>query len=396
MKFKRTIYLACFLLILTLSFSSVLFARESNDMEVNAIENTIKEYFDARYFMESNLNTDGNLEKYFDVKNESSFKNLKNEKIYFEIIKGHREMQINDLRFKSYSYNLEYKDVKINGTTATVVLLENADIYFNSTPNVKSQMAGLEHTIKLVKADDKWLIEEDNYVNDLKITMDKLREGGKSLEEVKSSILKGSQDEVRMIRSKKVKVNNSNTSSLENNSQSESSIVASATLYYLNRSAGVTYARNWALSINPNWGNYESLGGDCTNFISQCLYAAGVPFDTSGYTWYWYSDSNRAPAWTGASQFKSYALNNNSSSTSNYGLYARTSQWGNVTISDIVQLGSTPYHSMFISGIVAPYDEITDYLICQHSTSVSGRLKDYPLSAKPDPKYYLEMVCYYK
>jgi len=100
-------------------------------------------------------------------------------------------------------------------------------------------MAGLEHTIKLVKADDKWLIEEDNYVNDLKITMDKLREGGKSLEEVKSSILKGSQDEVRMIRSKKVKVNNSNTNSLENNSQPESSIVASATRYYLNRSAGV-------------------------------------------------------------------------------------------------------------------------------------------------------------
>jgi len=321
------------------------------------------------------------------LKNKNAVKNLENEKNYYEILVGHCAMQINDLKFKNYSYDLEYKDINIDGTTATVTLLENADIYFNSTPNVKSQMVGLQHIIKLEKVNNDWKIEEDNYTNDLKITIQKLREKGKSLAEVKSSILKDSEDELLKIRNMiDENKNNSTKANLceKNTLQPETSVEARTTGYYLDRIAGRDYARTYALTLNsPPWGNYESMGGDCTNFTSQCLYAAGVPFDNSGtYKWYWYSDNNRVPAWTGASQFKTYALNNNSSSTSNYGLYAKASNWNNVYLCDIVQLGSPPYHSMVISGVVESYGYKTDYLICQHSTGEAGRLKDYPLSQK--------------
>ena len=41
--------------------------------------------------------------------------------------------------------------------------------------------------------------------------------------------------------------------------------------------AAVAYARRWALLRNPAYLDFHGLGGDCTNFVSQCLYSgAGV------------------------------------------------------------------------------------------------------------------------
>lgn len=36
-----------------------------------------------------------------------------------------------------------------------------------------------------------------------------------------------------------------------------------------------TYAETYALNPNPNYKSFEGIGGDCTNFISQILYAGG-------------------------------------------------------------------------------------------------------------------------
>ena len=39
-----------------------------------------------------------------------------------------------------------------------------------------------------------------------------------------------------------------------------------------NRRAAVAYARRWAFARNPKYYNFDKLGGDCTNFASQCIY----------------------------------------------------------------------------------------------------------------------------
>jgi len=57
-----------------------------------------------------------------------------------------------------------------------------------------------------------------------------------------------------------------------------------------NRVNAVNYAIKYALKPNPNY-RYFSLqytGGDCSNFISQCLLAGGVPMNS---TW-WYKKGN--------------------------------------------------------------------------------------------------------
>lgn len=39
------------------------------------------------------------------------------------------------------------------------------------------------------------------------------------------------------------------------------------------RISAVNYAKKWALSRNPKFYDFDPIGGDCTNFISQCIYA---------------------------------------------------------------------------------------------------------------------------
>lgn len=66
------------------------------------------------------------------------------------------------------------------------------------------------------------------------------------------------------------------------------------------RAAAVRYAHIWAYGRNPRYYDYEGIGGDCTNFASQCIYAgAGVMNDTPTFGWYYINANDKAPAWTG-------------------------------------------------------------------------------------------------
>ena len=38
------------------------------------------------------------------------------------------------------------------------------------------------------------------------------------------------------------------------------------------RDDSVKYAKKWAYLRNPKYYNYDAIGGDCTNFVSQCIY----------------------------------------------------------------------------------------------------------------------------
>ena len=67
-----------------------------------------------------------------------------------------------------------------------------------------------------------------------------------------------------------------------------------------NRSDAVKYALKWAFSRNPDYLDFHGLGGDCTNFVSQCIYAGCQVMNyTPVYGWYYLSSSDRTASWTG-------------------------------------------------------------------------------------------------
>lgn len=75
------------------------------------------------------------------------------------------------------------------------------------------------------------------------------------------------------------------------------------------RVAAVLYARRWAYGRNPRFYDYEEIGGDCTNFASQCLYAGtGVMNFTPTYGWYYINANEKSPSWTGVEYFYNFLL----------------------------------------------------------------------------------------
>ena len=45
-----------------------------------------------------------------------------------------------------------------------------------------------------------------------------------------------------------------------------------------NPGAAVSYARKYCSNYNRAYENYASMGGDCANFVSQCMIAGGFSF----------------------------------------------------------------------------------------------------------------------
>lgn len=116
------------------------------------------------------------------------------------------------------------------------------------------------------------------------------------------------------------------------------------------RAAAVAYARRWALGRNPAFYDFQELGGDCTNFASQCIYAgAGVMNYTPVTGWFYRSASDRTASWTGVEYLYAFLVNNRS-----VGPYARVVPRAEAQPGDIVQLGTrdgTFYHSPVITAV---------------------------------------------
>ncbi|MBR5543217.1 MAG: amidase domain-containing protein [Oscillospiraceae bacterium] len=78
-----------------------------------------------------------------------------------------------------------------------------------------------------------------------------------------------------------------------------------------NRFAAVRYARRWAFRRNPAFYNFDELGGDCTNFVSQCVFAgSGVMNFSQTLGWYYISPDARAPSWTSVQFFYDFMTQN--------------------------------------------------------------------------------------
>lgn len=110
------------------------------------------------------------------------------------------------------------------------------------------------------------------------------------------------------------------------------------------------YAEKWAYKRNRRYLDFENIGGDCTNFASQCIFAGcGVMNYTKTFGWYYNSPNDRAPAWTGVGYLYNFLVNNKG-----VGPYAEERDLYDAQIGDIVQLGNSEgsyYHSPVVVAV---------------------------------------------
>ena len=135
-----------------------------------------------------------------------------------------------------------------------------------------------------------------------------------------------------------------------------------------NRENALAYARRWALERNPLFYNYTGQGGDCTNFISQCLFAGSCEMNfTPVFGWFYLDSETRTASWTGVEFFYNFITSN-----SGTGPFAVEVGENMIDIGDVVQPSNRDgdwYHTLFVTD-VSPTDGI---LIAAHSDDALDR-----------------------
>lgn len=137
-----------------------------------------------------------------------------------------------------------------------------------------------------------------------------------------------------------------------------------------NRQNAYTYAQRWAFLRNPLFYNFTGIGGDCTSFVSQCIYAGCCEMNYAAVNgWYYANLNNRSPSWSGVSPFYEFMVTNQAN-----GPFAVETSEDGLEIGDVIQLQNEMgrfYHTLFVSG----FAEGT-YLVSAHTNDAFDRRLD--------------------
>lgn len=141
------------------------------------------------------------------------------------------------------------------------------------------------------------------------------------------------------------------------------------------REKAVAYAHRWAFDRNPNYLDFENLGGDCTNFASQSLFAgAGQMNYKPVFGWFYIDSRRRTASWTGVEFLRNFLVDNTGE-----GPFAEETDVSQIKPGDIVQLsfdGMIFRHSPVVVQTSAT-PEIGNILIAAHTFDADNR----PLSS---------------
>ncbi len=122
----------------------------------------------------------------------------------------------------------------------------------------------------------------------------------------------------------------------------------------------VQYARTWALSRNPKFYDFSKIGGDCTSFVSQCIYAGAQTMNYIPVTgWYYNSIQSRSASWSSVQYLYQFLTTNKG-----VGPFGVDVPLARLQPGDVVQLGredGTFYHSLLIT------QTKPEILVCAHS-----------------------------
>lgn len=145
-------------------------------------------------------------------------------------------------------------------------------------------------------------------------------------------------------------------------------------LYYkaYDRARAYEYAKKWAFDRNPLYFDYTGIGGNCTNFVSQALYAGSCVMNfTPVYGWYFLSDRRRTASWTGVEFFYDFIVSNEGA-----GPFGREVPSEALEVGDVIQLGreeSGYYHTLLVTG----FSENTYLVAAQSDDAFDRRLDSY-------------------
>lgn len=151
--------------------------------------------------------------------------------------------------------------------------------------------------------------------------------------------------------------------------EADGSIMATCALGSDGRKKAAAYALKYWKNCNTAYRIFSGVGGDCTNFVSQCMRAGGWT-DVAGL-WksdgaWWYNSLNQSHPWINVGKFRTFALRSGRSKSASY-----VTQLYNGNVLQ-VRPTTTWAHSVIVTGRSG-----TTPLLTYHSSST----QDKPFSA---------------
>lgn len=132
----------------------------------------------------------------------------------------------------------------------------------------------------------------------------------------------------------------------------------------------VEYAKKWAYLRNPAYYNFDPVGGDCTNFASQCIFAGAGVMNYNKNGWYYRSGNDKSASWSGVEYLYKFLINNKG-----VGPYAEETDLKNIKIGDIAQLsfdGNKFAHTLLIVNKIEPVTQSNTF-VATHTFDSYGR-----------------------
>lgn len=309
--------------------SLVLESKISQDIKVDnkKIKNFISDYFNWFY---ENLKTNATDEELETQLNELV---ANKELINFKKTKLQWMKQFLEASEDSVNYYKTFSDIdsiEVNENLIYVNVLYSEDLVLKNSLDVVQKIKDQEHKIVLKYENDKFSVINDYYSDTLlNETFDISEE---NLKDNKTEISNNRELQKRA-NSYKAQIENIPQLVEKNKTDLELTSRLSATnkindfgVYRYagyNAEAARSYAATHYNNYNPAYSRYDGAGqgGDCTNFVSQCIRAGGIPTDGT-----WFKDS---VAWVNVVKFRDWLVNRG---------YARELSWQeNSKVGDIVQ-----------------------------------------------------------
>jgi len=282
-----------------------------------------------------------------------------------------RSSQSNDLHIKNYLVGLSITEVNERDGVFEVTLEEDQTVNFTFISDVNSSSSGIKHTFLLVKGSQGYVIAEHTKEEDIFLVIRGMAEENGYSQELIDKLLYEESTVVQGLAQQKEQYNSE-----------EKTLMPVAKNPYNSKDA-LNYANTWldpvmVIRNEADYAIYDDYGGNCNNFISQCLYAGGIPMDPIGNAvtqWKWYGEavniyeglSGRSPSWAGVQEFYDYASEN-----TGYGLAAVVGD--NVysgSPGDVLQYATAGVwvHSVIITDVVKDSQGLVlDYLINSNTT----------------------------
>ncbi|WP_026011121.1 amidase domain-containing protein [Paenibacillus sp. OSY-SE] len=195
----------------------------------------------------------GKLSRYYLSSSASSRNAMRHETDRSEYVQAWAERRgIQFVNAKSHVRIIRISKQKDKAYISTVESLKLDYAYIHSMMPVQSFGLGTRHALTITKTDGKWHVLREWY-------LDPLEENPKLIPDSDGMILSSN----RHVESSELEKQSASNSKRRYNRHKA--------VEYANKYAGAAWGSGHKHRYNPKYRDYTGLGGDCTNFASQCI-----------------------------------------------------------------------------------------------------------------------------